>query len=89
MSYSLRFLQLGARAILIEWPQIIDPLILKDVLFFKTIIKINYIKQKVELNSGYSSILILYDSTIDDVNGEVFKLEQLYKQQNKDSKPVF
>ncbi|WP_225037141.1 5-oxoprolinase subunit PxpB [Winogradskyella sp. SM1960] len=78
MSFKLRYSQYNERSILIEWPASIDESILKDVLYFKGIIEKKYVKQKVYIISAYNSLLIIYGSTIDNVNGEFEALKSLY-----------
>ena len=79
MAYQLKYSQYSERSILVEWPAVIDENILKDVLRFKNLIQNKYIKQEVELVSAYSSILIIYNYTIDFVNDAFLDLKALYK----------
>ncbi|MFK7833788.1 MAG: 5-oxoprolinase subunit PxpB [Winogradskyella sp.] len=81
MTYHLKYSQYNERSVLIEWPAIIDDMILQDILEFKNKIENKYIKQKVELVCVYNSILIIYDSTIDNVNDVFFYLKQCYNSQ--------
>ncbi|MTE25428.1 5-oxoprolinase subunit PxpB [Winogradskyella ouciana] len=83
MSYNLKFSRYGERAILIEWPEIIDEKILKDILNFKNSIKNYIIKQKVEIINTYNSILINYNLTIDNINDEISSLKTIYNEQNE------
>ncbi|WP_296382864.1 5-oxoprolinase subunit PxpB [Winogradskyella sp.] len=83
MTYELQYSQFNERSILIEWPTIIDDLMLKNILNFKKIIQDNYIKQKTEVITTYNSILIVYEFTIDNINNEFLKLKALFLQQNK------
>ncbi|WP_179320036.1 5-oxoprolinase subunit PxpB [Winogradskyella helgolandensis] len=78
MSYKLRFSQYNERSILIEWPADIDENILQDVLVFKEVIENNSPKQSVQLISSYSSILITYIITIDNINDRILDLKKLY-----------
>ncbi|WP_430467987.1 5-oxoprolinase subunit PxpB [Winogradskyella ouciana] len=83
MPYNLKFSRYGERAILIEWPAIIDEKILKDILNFKNNIKKYIIKQKVKVINTYNSILINYDFTIDNINDEISSLKTMYNEQNE------
>lgn len=78
MDYRLRFLKYSERSILIEWPAIIDEIILQDILLFKKRIEEGYVKDIVEVVSTYNSILIIYNYTIDNINGAFFSLKMLY-----------
>ena len=81
MSYNLKYSQYNERSILIEWPAIIDENILNSVLNFKICIQKKYIKLKVEVIHTYSSILIIYDFTIDNVNDRILTLKRLFEDQ--------
>jgi inhibitor of KinA len=81
MSYILQYSVYNSYSILVEWPAVIDEKILRDVLNFKNKIEKHYIKQKVEVINTYVSILIIYDSTIDNVNDAFLELKQLYLQE--------
>lgn len=82
MDYRLRFLKYSERSILIEWPAIIDEIILQDILLFKKRIEEGYVKDIVEVVSTYNSILIIYNYTIDNINGAFFSLKMLYDSKN-------
>lgn len=76
--FKLKYKAFGERSILIEWPSKIDTSILNDLLLFKIAIENENIKAIVEVKSAYSSILISYHDTIDDVYGEIMTLKALY-----------
>ena len=78
MEYKLRYSQYSERSILIEWPAIIDDFMLKDILNFKNKIQLKYSKLIVEVITGYNSLLIIYDFTIDNVNDRFVDLKHLY-----------
>lgn len=90
MSFELRYVVYNSHSILIEWPAIIDPKTLKDVLNYKKRVEKFYSKQKVEVVNAYSSMLIIYKFTIDDVNSAFTTLKKLYTNSNKlqNSEPV-
>lgn len=83
MKYKLQYSKFSACSILIEWPAIIDDLILKNILFYKNSIEQNYIKQNIDVISAYHSILIIYPLTIDNVNDELLALKTLYAEQKE------
>jgi len=68
----------GERSILVEWPPEINENIVQDVLNFKLNIQNKYIKSEIQVTSAYNSILITYDTTIDNINDEVLSLKSLY-----------
>ncbi|MFD1015117.1 carboxyltransferase domain-containing protein [Winogradskyella rapida] len=78
MDFKLRYSQYNERSILIEWPSIIDENILNDVLRFKTLVEMNTIKVLVNVISSYNSLLVIYGSTIDNVNDSVLSLKNWY-----------
>ncbi|WP_282080724.1 5-oxoprolinase subunit PxpB [Aquimarina algiphila] len=78
MSYELRYWQYSEKAILIEWPSVIDKNVLHDLLFYKKSIESFYGKLIVEVISGYNSLLIYYVSTIEKFYDTVFELKTLY-----------
>ncbi|GGW64494.1 inhibitor of KinA [Winogradskyella epiphytica] len=80
MAYNLRFLQYDENSILVEWPMKIEQKILQDVLFYKEIISANLFKEIVEVANTYSSLLIIYNYTIDNINDAVFRLKELFRQ---------
>tara|TARA_R110002111_G_scaffold6830_4_gene28703 strand:+ start:2688 stop:3374 length:687 start_codon:yes stop_codon:yes gene_type:complete len=69
---------------LVEWPAIIDENMLQDILRFKNIIKNNCVKENIEVITAYNSILIVYSSTIDNVNSVFLSLRALYESQNNE-----
>jgi inhibitor of KinA len=77
MEYELKFSRYNEYSILIEWPAIMDENMLKDILNFKNIIEKKYVKQKVEVNNAFNSILVIYNYAIDNVNDEIFRLKAL------------
>ena len=78
MGYIVSYKQYGARAILLEWPSLIDENVLTDVLQFKEKIKSYYIKSVVEINHAYNSILINYEFFNFEFNDEVKVLKTIY-----------
>ncbi|MDT0688192.1 5-oxoprolinase subunit PxpB [Salegentibacter sp. F188] len=70
---------MGQRAILIEFEPEINEQLLQKLLSVKDLVQNFYIKEKVEVNNAYSSLLINYTTIIEDVYGELFELERLIK----------
>lgn len=83
MDYDLKYTRYNKHSILVEWPPIIDENILYSILNFKKTILNNYFKPKVELITTYNSILIIYDKTIDNFNGEISSLKSIYVEQKE------
>lgn len=82
MAFNLTYKPFGVRAILVEWPAVIDDSILKDVVRYKTVIEENNIKSIVELKSAYNSLLIIYESFCRNFENEVNLLKKLYSSLN-------
>ncbi|MCP9199798.1 5-oxoprolinase subunit PxpB [Gramella sp. GC03-9] len=68
---------LGDRGILIKFDEKVGEDLLHKLLFYKEIIQNAESKQKLEVTNTYDSLLISYVFTIEDVYGEVSRLEQL------------
>ncbi|WP_335975571.1 5-oxoprolinase subunit PxpB [Gaetbulibacter jejuensis] len=83
MDFNLKYKAYGERSILIEWPNEINEIILEDVLIFKNSIADNYIKELVEINNAYNSILIICKFTIDNINDEILALKSIYFNRKK------
>jgi inhibitor of KinA len=86
MTYDIQYSRFNAYSILIEWPAIIDDLMLKNILNFKNNIENKYIKQGVEVINAYSSILIIYNCAIDNLNDEILTLKTLFFNQAESKK---
>lgn len=84
MDSELQFSQYNEHSILIEWPKIIDENILKSILKLKKSVIDYYGELKVEVINAYNSILVIYDSTIDNFNDRLFELKSLFDDQNSD-----
>lgn len=76
--FELEYQPFGPHAILINWPQKIDPGVLEDVLKFKNVLDSHYPKSKVDIISSYCSITICYRLTIVNIYDEISALKQLY-----------
>lgn len=76
--FELTYHRFSERSILIQWPDEIDNHILNDVLLFKNHLLNSCDKQILQINYAYSSILIIYLITIDDIYSEFLDLKALY-----------
>ena len=65
---------MGERAVLLEFASEISPETLKAVLGYKKYLQQNLIKSKLEVTNTFNSLLISYQSHIEDSYSDVFKL---------------
>lgn len=63
--FQLSYKPFGDKAILIEWPARIDPLILDDILNFKHALKLELVNKDVRFVHAYHSLTVFYSSTVD------------------------
>ncbi|MCK8481211.1 5-oxoprolinase subunit PxpB [Psychroserpens algicola] len=89
MGYNLTYQRFSERSILVEWPSDINENILRDVLGFKNRLEHSNIKEIVQVNSAYSSLLVIYVSTIDNVYDEIKRLKVEYSSRDCLDRPVF
>lgn len=73
---------MGERSILIEFEPEINERLLDKILFFKNDLENFYTEVKVEVTNTYSSLLINYDTAIEDVYGEVSDVKELITSTN-------
>ena len=78
MNFELTYRRFSERSILVEWPQEISEIILKDVLFYKNSLLSKHSESIVQVNNAYNSILVIYNHTIDNVNDEILTLKAHY-----------
>ena len=78
--FNLKYSLFGDKAILIEWPHLIDESILNDILYFKENIKHHF--SNIEMVSAYNSLTLIFSLPIDFqlVEG---KLKEIYKSKKK------
>ncbi|ULC58474.1 5-oxoprolinase subunit PxpB [Flaviramulus sp. BrNp1-15] len=81
MAFKLTYKPYGERAILVEWTQVIDGDILKDIINFKQKIKNSHIKSLVELKSAYNSLLIIYNKCVNDFEAETTIIDKIYSKE--------
>lgn len=73
---------MGERSILIEFEPAMHENLLEKLLGLKKIIRNELLKEKVEIISTYSSLLVNYSANIEDVYGEVSRLKDLITEAN-------
>ncbi len=88
MDFELKYKPFSERSILIEWPAEIALNILNDVLIFKDHIENSNIKSILQVNNAYSSILVIYNFTIDKIYDEISILKRLYFSRNSKTKHI-
>jgi KipI family sensor histidine kinase inhibitor len=76
--FKLTYKQYGERSILIEWPSKIDKTILEDLIFYKEKLEKFIYKEIIYINSAYNSILISYNSVIENIYDDVLVLKDIY-----------
>ena len=76
--FELKYRPFGERSILVEWPQKIDESILNDIISFKNQLVNSYVKDIVDINHTYSSLLITYSSTIENFYDAFGELKSIY-----------
>ncbi|TBN06365.1 5-oxoprolinase subunit PxpB [Hyunsoonleella flava] len=79
MTYELKYIPYGEQAILVEWPQRIDILILNDIVAFKSKVIHSELGNLQSLNHGYASLSISYKNENFDFSSEVKLLKEIYK----------
>ncbi len=77
---------MGEKAILIQIEASIDEEVLKKILSLKQFLSKKLLKEKVEVVSTYSSLLVNYRSPIKDFYGEVLRLKRLLNEANIENK---
>lgn len=71
---------LGEQAILIQFEPEIDDILLKKLLFYKGAIEENYLKEEGEVINTYNSLLVFYNSPIEDIYGAASSLKPLFEE---------
>lgn len=75
--FLVNYFQFNSNSILISWEDSTENDIIFDVLSFKNAIN-NNIKQLLEVRNSYSSLLVTYILTIDNIYNEIIALKQVY-----------
>lgn len=81
--FNLSYRRFDSKSILISWPNLIENAVLFDVLSFKKSITLSN-KSLVEIINAYSSLLVVYNNTIDNIYNEIKSLKTLYLDINYD-----
>ncbi len=79
MAFNLTYKPFGERSILIEWPAVINEVILQDIIRFKEEITSFNIESIVEIKTAYNSLLIIYNAVCRNFENEVSILKSIYK----------
>lgn len=82
MNYDLTYRRFGEKAILIEWPKIIDENILDEILKFKKSIENKNIEVIVDIINTYNSLCVVYDIAIENINDVILDLKSIYLSSN-------
>lgn len=82
MGFELSYKPFGERTILIEWPQVIDEAVLKDILNLKHKLRKIDIKSLVEVKSAYNSLLIIYNELYKGFSEEIGFIDKIYGSDN-------
>ncbi|MDG5491816.1 5-oxoprolinase subunit PxpB [Psychroserpens sp. SPM9] len=89
LKFNLTYRRFSERSILVEWPSEINENILHDVLDFKNKLENTNIKEIVQVNNAYNSLLIIYMFTIDNAYDEIKRLKAHYSNRDHLEKSVF
>ena len=76
-NFFINYFQFNSNSILISWENSIENDIIFDVLSFKNAINDN-IKQILEVRNAYTSLLVTYEYSIDNIYSEIKTLKQVY-----------
>lgn len=88
MAYNLNYSFFGNKAVLIQWPALIDKEILEDILVFKSKIERIGNESIVEVINGYNSILISYSENLNKNNNIFNQLNDIYTSKTSEEKFV-
>jgi len=83
MKFELTYKPYGQYAILVEWPAVINPDILADVLRFKSKLVCSEIRNIVEVRQAYQSLLVIYNRFELGFHDEVALLKSVYVSKNQ------
>jgi len=83
MAFKLRYKSLGLHAVLVEWPAGISEAVLEDVLILKTKIENYHIKEVVQVNSAYSSLIVFYENTNISLEERIAVIDKIYSSKKK------
>lgn len=76
--YKLKYKPLGSIAVLIEWPAMIDPDILKNIHLFRHKIRVDMGEYVLETVPAYNSLTVFFDTTKIKYSSVVTDLKEIY-----------
>ena len=82
--YKLKYKPLGSIAVLIEWPQIIEPEVLKNIHLFRHKIHVDMGEYVLETVPAYNSLTVFFDTSRIKYSSVVRDLKEIYT--SKDQK---
>ena len=82
MAFKLRYKSLSLHAVLVEWPAEISEVILEDVLILKAKIENSLIKEVVQVNSAYNSLVIFYVNSFVSFGERISIIDKIYSTKN-------
>ena len=83
MNFDLKYKRFGSHAILIEWAEEINPVILNDIIDFKQKIVSNQDCLIQDVVNGFNSITVIYNSEIENFVNTVNHLKSIYLKETK------
>ncbi|WP_282147985.1 5-oxoprolinase subunit PxpB [Algibacter lectus] len=78
MAFKLRYKSLGLHAVLIEWPAEISEAVLEDVLVLKAKIENSHIKEIIQVNSAYNSLVVFYGNLFISLDERIAIIDKIY-----------
>jgi len=79
--FKLKYSPYGSSGVLVEWPLEINDSILKDRIRYEHVLRNKSIELNIEIIAAYNSLLIIYDTSIDNFYNTKNQLLELYYQQ--------
>lgn len=77
--YKLRYKPLGSIAVLVEWPKLIDPDILKNIAIFRHKVEVDMGEYVLETVPAYNSLAVFFDTTKTKYSSVVTDLKEIYE----------
>ncbi|MCA0931171.1 5-oxoprolinase subunit PxpB [Lutimonas saemankumensis] len=84
--YKLKYKPLGSIAVLVEWPKLIDPEILKNISIFRHKIQVDMGEYVLETVPAYNSLTVFFDTSKTKYSSVVTDLKEIYD--SKDQKLI-
>lgn len=75
---------MGERSVLIQFEPEINPVLLEKILFYKDVLYGSMVKEEVEVINTYNSLLVTYTYSIEDIYGEILRIEKLLEKSQID-----